>query len=214
MHSLCKKINAKKGMKDVPCFPRNKKTVQVSKDRGGGSCHQDVVVISRVSSPLSPRRGSLLVGFSHDNAVFVVAWSFLYLATVSGSRNLHGSAFAADSRLDDGQSLLSSAFASVSCLDIPDVGLENVTTTANAHFGKVSHGVLCFHEAWRQLVIDQATKYSSRVTYRVLQIDEPIRRPLPGPFPGLGELPPCTKHKVPSWQQRDLARQLPCKSAH
>ena len=53
-----------------------------------------------------------------------------------------GAGPAADSRADRRQSLLCTFVARVRCLDVPDVGLQDVTTAAYAHFREVTHGVL------------------------------------------------------------------------
>lgn len=51
--------------------------------------------------------------------------------------------------LDDGKALLCPLVSMVSGLDVPDVCFKGIATTANAHFGEVSTGVLCFGEPYK-----------------------------------------------------------------
>lgn len=78
----------------------------------------------------------------HDDAVLVIA--LLGDLARSRGRHIHGSALAADSRLDNSQALLRSLIASVSRLDVPHIRLKDVAATPDAHFGEVSEGILSF----------------------------------------------------------------------
>lgn len=90
-------------------------------------------------------QGEVVDGTSHHNTLLVVA-IFGDLSRARG-RDLHGGSLATtNSGLDDSKSLFRAFVSSVGRLNVPDVGLQNVTTTSDAHLREVPHSVLCLDE--------------------------------------------------------------------
>ena len=90
------------------------------------------------------------VKYSHDDAVFVVLVTTLLYLAVSRRGNIHRYALATDGSLNDSYSLFGSFVSSISSLDIPDVGLQNIAAAANAHLSEVAHSILGLDETYEQ----------------------------------------------------------------
>lgn len=108
---------------------------------------------------LDTRRASSAPGIpaSHYDALFLLlAPVALFYFLVSRRPDLHGCP-AAHSSSDRSQALFRTLVASIGSLDVPDIGFEDIPPAANAHLGKVAHGVLCLDIACISAVSDLYT---------------------------------------------------------
>ena len=85
---------------------------------------------------------------SHHYALFVVLLCGALLDLSSPRRNDFHRCPTTDGSPNRGQACFRSLVSRIGRLDVPNIGFQDVSPTANAHFGVVAHSVLRFDIAW------------------------------------------------------------------